>query len=85
MVGGFPVACMDRSVTENTQSPLWSCLWTPLGQGGVGALQIKTCAANRKWACKDKMRTAYEWGMLIFPRFFLPQFLIHLNTMMSFA
>ena len=75
--GGFLVACMDRSVIQRAHTvSIVEPSVVPIrsGWGGKGASWIKTRAANRKWACKDKMRTAwpsvYEWHLVIFPLFF---------------
>lgn len=62
--------------------------------GWQGASRIKTRAANRKWACKDKMRTAWLQSVYEchFPQFsflsshFFPSpILIHLDRVIPFG
>lgn len=83
--GGFLVACTDRSVIQRAHTvSIVEPSVVPIGSGwgGKGASRIKTRAANRKWACKDKKRTAwlcvYEWILDIFPQliFFCAFFLL---------
>ncbi len=60
--GVFLVACMDRSVIQRVHTvSIVEPSVVPIGSGwgGKGASRIKTRAANRKWACKDKTRTAW--------------------------
>jgi len=91
--GVYLIACMDRSViqTAHTVSPLWSCLWSPLGQGGVtaGLLNKNTCCTQEVGPRGEKMTTVwprvYEWSVLTFPHPFLsPDFflsvMIHLDS-----
>lgn len=58
-MGGFLLACMDRSVIQSVHTvSIVELSVVPIGSGwgGNGASRIKTRAANRKWVCKDKTR-----------------------------
>lgn len=77
-LGGFLVACMDRSVIQRAHTVSiveTSVVHIGPGWGSVGASQIKTRAANRKQGSRDKTRTAwpsvYEWSLVISPQLFL--------------